>query len=571
MIRGLRRGRVVLAVWAVLPVLTGLLVLRPVPADAQDPAVGFFALTVTAASTNTSGDIGAGGGLTPVDTGAPVVSGRLDSSPTASMIAAAVEPGTLYRTGAALANNEIGDEVVPVEVAEAAYPGGPEEDVSDPTSTGVEGPFASGNVQARAQAGERAISGAARVAEQAAGASAPISAPASPVAALLDGLGRLAVRFPTAVTMPAAGEEPPLLRQQGAQAEAAATGDAAAGTLVASASSTAETVTVAGVVAITDVTGRAVVRREDGELTADAATTYGGVTIAGVPVAVTTDGVVVAEDTPLLPGQEVATLEDQLNAVLEAAGIEIAPISPLEQAGGGSAQADSGGIRIGITSPSSAAVPANVVTLVVGQAVATLSAEAAVPATPFTPPSSGTTVPGAGPVAQPPASGDMLSPPATSAPVSVAPPSTTDAGRPGSARGRGSCGRASRRGPHHDARGAPCPTAHGPGPVRRLAAAQPVHLHVGSLRAASRRSAPVIARLRPRPAADAPARLTCDRCTAVFDPSLTHGDCPVCGATGDARHARAGGDDEDRPIALAVAAMAVNLLVFAAVVWAVLG
>ena len=81
----------------------------------------------------------------------------------------------------------------------------------------------------------------------------------------------------------------------------------------------------------------------------------------------------------------------------------------------------------------------------------------------------------------------------------------------------------------------------------------------------------MIARLRPRPAADAPARLTCDRCTAVFDPSLTHGDCPVCGATGDAAHARAGGDAEDRPIALAVAAMAVNLLVFAAVVWAVLG
>ena len=138
--------------------------------------------------------------------------------------------------------------------------------------------------------------------EQAVGASAPISAPASPLASLLDGLGRLAVRYPTAVQVPAAEEEPPFLRQQGAQAEAAATGDPAAGTLVASASSTAETVTIAGVLTISDVTGRAVTRLEDGELTADAATTYGGITVAGVPVALTTDGLVVAEDTPLLPG-----------------------------------------------------------------------------------------------------------------------------------------------------------------------------------------------------------------------------------------------------------------------------
>ncbi len=419
----LRRGRVLLALWALLPVLTALLALRPAPADAQDPAVGFFALTVTAASTNTSGDIGAGGGLTPVDTGAPVVSGRLDSSPTASMLAAAVEPGTLYRTGAALANNEIGDEAVPVEVAEAAYPGGPEEDVSDPTTTGVEGPFASGNVQARARADGRAISGAARVTEQAVGASAPISAPASPVASLLDGLGRLAVRYPTAVQVPAAEEEPPFLRQQGAQAEAAATGDPAAGTLVSSASSTAETVTIAGVLTISDVTGRAVTRLEDGELTADAATTYGGITVAGVPVALTTDGLVVAEDTPLLPGQEVATLEDQLNAVLEAAGVEIAPISPIEQTSDGAAQADSGGVRVSITSPSSAAVPANVVSVVVGQAVATLSAEPAVPATPFPPPTTG----GADvPVADSPSTSSgsgTLSPPLASSPVSV-PPAT---------------------------------------------------------------------------------------------------------------------------------------------------
>lgn len=419
-----RRRQAVLTLWAVLPLLTALLVLRPAPAQGQDPAVGFYALTVTAASTTTSGDIGAGGGLTPVDSGAPVVKGRLDSSPTASMIAAAVEPGTLYRTAAALANNEIGDEVVPVEFAEAAFPGGPEEDVSDPTATGVQGPFASGTVQARARADRRAISGAARVSEQAIGAGdAPIASRPDPgVGALLDGLDALAVRFPTAVSLPAA-DDPPLLRQQGGQAEAAATGDPDAGTLVASATSTAEHVTVAGVITLTDVTGRAVTRLEDGELTSRAATTYGGVTVAGVPVALTTRGLVVAEDTPLLPGQDVATLEDQLNAVLEAAGVQIAPISPVEKADGGSAVADSGGVRISLTTPSSAAVPANVVDVVVGQAVATLAAEEPMAASPT--PTAGAPAPAVDPAAPPTTDTGTLDAPTSSTPVQVAPPSSS--------------------------------------------------------------------------------------------------------------------------------------------------
>ena len=67
------------------------------------------------------------------------------------------------------------------------------------------------------------------------------------------------------------------------------------------------------------------------------------------------------------------------------------------------------------------------------------------------------------------------------------------------------------------------------------------------------------------------ARHACARCGAAFRPSLTHGDCPVCGAVADPAHHRAADDGENRPVALAVAAMAVNLLVFGLVVWAVLG
>lgn len=378
------RRRTTLGVVALLPALTALLVLRPAPAAGQDPAVGFFAMTVTAASTNTSGDIGAGGGLTPVDSGAPVVKGRLDSSPTASMVAAAVEPGTLYRTGAALANNEAGEEVVPVEFARAAFPGGPDEDVSDPTATGVEGPFANGTVEARAQADERAITGVARVAEQSLGAGAAPTR--GSVTTLLDGLGALAADYPTAVRTPT-DQDPALVRQRGGHAEATATGDPAAGTLVASSSSTAETVTIAGTITIDDVRGVAVARLEDGTTSASAGTTYAGIRIADVPVALGTDGLQVTDEVPLLPGQELASLEDRLNAVLEAAGIQITPLSPLEATEDGSARADSGGVRVAITTPSGAAVPANVVEVVVGQAVATLSAEPPMPAPAPLPPS----------------------------------------------------------------------------------------------------------------------------------------------------------------------------------------
>ena len=74
--------------------------------------------------------------------------------------------------------------------------------------------------------------------------------------------------------------------------------------------------------------------------------------------------------------------------------------------------------------------------------------------------------------------------------------------------------------------------------------------------------------LRRAPATD--DRHVCMRCTAAFRPALTDGDCPVCGAVGNPAHHR-DRDGDDRSIALAVAAMALNLLVFGLVVWAVLG
>lgn len=65
--------------------------------------------------------------------------------------------------------------------------------------------------------------------------------------------------------------------------------------------------------------------------------------------------------------------------------------------------------------------------------------------------------------------------------------------------------------------------------------------------------------------------MTCTRCATSYRPALTLGDCPVCGLVGDPRHHPAGVDAATRPMVLAVAAMAANLLVFALIVWAVIG
>lgn len=77
--------------------------------------------------------------------------------------------------------------------------------------------------------------------------------------------------------------------------------------------------------------------------------------------------------------------------------------------------------------------------------------------------------------------------------------------------------------------------------------------------------------LRPRRVPRSEDRVACERCHAPFRPSLTRGDCPVCGLVADASLHADAADPEARPVTLAIAAMAVNLLVFALVTWAVLG
>ena len=389
-----RRRLAPLAAIALLPVVSALVLLRTAPAVGQAADLGLYSMTVLAAGTNTTGDIGAGGGLAPVDSGTPVVRGRLDSSPAASVVAAPVEPGTLFRTAAALANNEVPDqEPLRVPTAASSYPGGPAEDRVSPTDGAGEVPVSSTAATAHTSAGEHAIRGDAEAATQ-------------------DVTGDGA-----------------LLRQRQVSASATATASPPDGTLLATATSHVSSVTIAETVTFEDVTGRARLQYADGTVTADADTTYGGIAVAGTPVRLTNDGVVVADDAPALPIGEAATLEDQVNGVLEAAGITIEPLSPVREGGDRSGRADSGGIRVSITTPSSAAVPANVVEVVIGQATATLSTEPPPASTdlPSAAPDTGTApaLPGTSGVdpAPPPAAGPAIAPPATGS-------STPDVGAP---------------------------------------------------------------------------------------------------------------------------------------------
>jgi hypothetical protein len=285
------------------------------------------------------GDVGIGGGLTALDGGVPFVSARVDSGPSSAARAAAVEPGTLVRTVAGVANTEAGETVLDVPLAEAEFPGD----------------------------GERSGDALGSLEED---------------GLRLDGLTASALAQPTvargtAVVGSAAGEFPgagPLGLSTG-RATTTVTGDLASGALSAVSASRAGRLVLFDQVVIEEVVGTAIVRLEDGERTAVGTTSVGAVTIAGVPVLVTEDGVVVDDTAPLPLGT------DDPNAVvaqvLDETGLSLRLLAPTERVEGRSATADSGGLLVTVASPALAdgGVPANDLTIVLGAATATLSDE----------------------------------------------------------------------------------------------------------------------------------------------------------------------------------------------------
>lgn len=357
------------------PLVLALVAVRPLPAAGQDPAFGTYALTTTAAGNALDGELGAGGGLATIDGGAPHVAGRVDGAPSTSVRASSVEPGTLVRTAVGLANTEAGETLLVVPTtAEAQHPGGPDQGRAE-TALGPEalGPWTTSAGVATATASQRRVAGRATVGQQ------TITGPGDAAALLQATLDGLRAEFPTLGGGRTTAEHPEIrLDQVGAAARAVA--DPVDGVLTTTGSSTVQTLDVFGELVLTGVTGRATVTVHDDEATTSTRMVVGGATLAGVPVEFDDRGVRVAGDVELLPGQAIGDLDEALNAALVTAGIRLEVLEPRVDTGTRFGEADSGGLRVTITTPNTPQVPGNDLTLLIGRAVVTASWEA--PATP---------------------------------------------------------------------------------------------------------------------------------------------------------------------------------------------
>lgn len=368
----LRRG---LVAGGLLPVVTAALLVRPAPAESQESAFGLYALTVAGAASTTEGEAGAGGGLAVIDSGAPSVTGRLDSSPSGAIKAAPVEPGTLFRTVVGLANNEAGGETVPVPTATSSYPGSASEDEVEGTGEQAFGPYTTTGYHARTTATELAITGVAQANEQTyTDESAATTASAT---SLREGLLALAAAYPSVGFR--VSDDDTAYRSEGGRVTATATADPATGVLEATVRSVSGRTTFLGQITYGSVVGTATVTLVDGARAAEAETTVGAVEIGGVPVELGSAGVSVA-GTELLPGQTFADLNAQLNAVLTQAGVTMQPLEPTREVGDGFAQAGSGGVKVTVATAPNPQVPGNDLTVVLGQASASLSDEPPFPA-----------------------------------------------------------------------------------------------------------------------------------------------------------------------------------------------
>jgi hypothetical protein len=313
-----------------LPTVLALVVVRPaaVAAEVAAPVYDQVAQTAVLAGVRTDGVVGASGGLVTLDTGSAYVTARLDSSPSAQVLAAPGEPGTLTRTLAGQVNGPAGTTVVDVPDAEARYPGAQTKasyTASDPVQ---QPPLRFGTAAATAEVG----------AERAAGSAS---------AASFDVAGVLAVGPSTStVTM---------------------TSSPAAGTAVQVARTAVSSVDVAGgLLRLDDVVATAGLKASRDSHAAVQDLTIGGASVAGQAVAIGNDGVT-AIGTALLPGQTLADATAQANARLAAAGVAVHTVGGRTTQDARSATADTGGVQIGLQTPAlPGGVSANTLTVVVG-------------------------------------------------------------------------------------------------------------------------------------------------------------------------------------------------------------
>lgn len=385
---------------AALPLVLGAVAVRP--AGAQVVGYAEYGLTGVAAAVRTNGDVGAGGGLATLDTASGSVVARVDSAPSAAVLAAPYEPGTLTRTVVGQVNAGAGEAVLDVPDAEAQFPGSQTEaelETVPDTDAGV--------------ASSRGGSAAAKV--------TATSATGRATGELLD--------------------VAELVQVEATTSQVDLVVDPEQGTARASARTAVGRVVVAGVLVLNDVVATASIEAKGTTHVPTASLVVGGATVAGQPVEVSDQGVTAA-GTPLLPGQTLEDANAQVNAALEAAGVSLSLVDASTTADAGGATADTGGLTVRLTTPElPGGVAANRFELVLGGVALTETAAAAEPVAevppleppvsfPGTPGTAGTTttfVPGTpgtpgvpGTPALPPEAGPVVAAPPVPAAVEVA-------------------------------------------------------------------------------------------------------------------------------------------------------
>jgi len=361
-----RRGlRTAVLAMALLPAVFALALVRPVGAATP---LGFYALTYSATAVAPEGEIGAGGGLLPLDGGAPLVRGRVESAPSSSSVAASVEPGTLFTTVAGVGNTEAGEEVVATPTrAEALYPGSPE---GSANQFGPEeaGPLSVGLGTALAQARLHAATGRAELSTY------RLSGGEASSRALAAQLAALRLRYPAAATVRTAESDGAMLAVDGGSAYGQAIATPDQGGLAVEARAAVQDVRIAGQILIRGVAGRAAVTVRDGRRTPQSGLEVGAASVGPFPVTITPDGVTFTEQT--LPAAQAQELSAAINQALAAAGVSMRLEPSRTASGAGSAEADSGALRIAIQTPSDGGMPANVIGVALGRVSVTSADEA---------------------------------------------------------------------------------------------------------------------------------------------------------------------------------------------------
>jgi hypothetical protein len=313
-----RRGLQVLAVAALsVSTVPTVVVLLATRADAAPAVFGQFALTSVVRATATGGNIGASGGLTPLDSGSASVDASLDNSPTAMVLARPVEPGTTFATVASQIPPEA--PVPPVPQAQAGFPG----KTTTSTVSPAPGTTATATVTSASAVGSAQSAGGE-------GGAATLGATTASTGLVATGAGH-------AVS---------------AVADAFASG-----------------FDVAGVLVVRGVRGHAQIAvTAGGKRTATATTTVASMTVLGQAVTVDDSGLH-ASGTTVPLGPTLQQLTAAANSALSAAGISVSLAAPIHSVAISHATADSGGLQVTIKTAEvgTATVPANVATVTLGR------------------------------------------------------------------------------------------------------------------------------------------------------------------------------------------------------------